>query len=197
MPSSRKGRGQKKIQRRPVPVPTEFVARLRPAIEYKAADASVLTKPSGDPWKKADHSRLFRRAAAAAGVDPAESHDLRPAAHQHRTPNPGSSANAGDRRQSRHQRCDAGAHLQSIHRRPRRRVSAAGVARHVGAADGQHGMQLEELMSVRNFRLEGVGGAQRNRLLGIAPDIEDAARPPFRLPAGPARNGIAGPEIEP
>jgi integrase len=72
MPSSRKGRGQKKIQRRPVPVPTEFVARLRPAIENKTADASLLTKPSGDSWKKADHSRLFQRAAAAAGVDPAK-----------------------------------------------------------------------------------------------------------------------------
>jgi integrase len=70
MPSSRKGRGQKRVQRRPVPVPTEFVARLRPAIENKAADASLPTKPSADPWKKADHSRLFQRAAAAAGVDP-------------------------------------------------------------------------------------------------------------------------------
>jgi integrase len=72
MPSSRKGRGQKKIQRRPVPVPTEFAARLRPAIENKAPHASLLTKPSGEPWKKADHSRLFQRVAASTGVDPAK-----------------------------------------------------------------------------------------------------------------------------
>jgi len=72
MPSSRKGRGQKKIQRRPVPIPTALVARLRTAIENKAPDAPLLSKPSGDPWKKADHSRLFQRAAAAAGVDPAK-----------------------------------------------------------------------------------------------------------------------------
>jgi integrase len=67
-----KGRGQKKIQRRPVPIPTALVTRLRTAIENKAANAPLLSKPSGDPWKKADHSRLFQRAAAAAGVDPAK-----------------------------------------------------------------------------------------------------------------------------
>jgi len=72
MPSSRKGRGQKKIQRRPVPIPTALATRLRTAIENKAPDAPLLSKPSGDPWKKADHSRLFQRAAAAAGVDPAK-----------------------------------------------------------------------------------------------------------------------------
>jgi integrase len=72
MPSSRKGHGQKKIQRRPVPIPTELVTRLRAAIENKAADAPLLSKPSGDLRKKADHSQLFQRAAAAAGVDPAQ-----------------------------------------------------------------------------------------------------------------------------
>lgn len=70
MPSSRKGRRQKKIQRRPVPIPTELVTRLRTLIENKAPDRWLLSKPSGEPWKKADHSRLFQRAAAAAGVDP-------------------------------------------------------------------------------------------------------------------------------
>jgi hypothetical protein len=55
-----------------VPIPTEFVARRRFLIENKAADASLAIKPSGDPWKKADHSRLFQRAAAETGVDPAK-----------------------------------------------------------------------------------------------------------------------------
>jgi integrase len=72
MPSSRKGRGQKKIQRRPVPILAELVARLRNVIGNKAPDVSLLTMPSGEAWQKADHSRLFRRAAAATGVDPAK-----------------------------------------------------------------------------------------------------------------------------
>jgi integrase len=61
----------KKTQRRPVPIPSEFVTRLQTKIKNRAADASLLTKPSRDPWKKTDHSRLFQRTAAAAGVDPA------------------------------------------------------------------------------------------------------------------------------
>ena len=70
-------------------------------------------------------------------------------------------------------------------------VSAAGAARQVGAADGQHGMQLEELMSVRNFRLAALPVLDAIRLLGIVPGIEAAARQAFGLPAGTARNGIA------
>ena len=31
-----------------------------------------MTKPSGAPWTKSDHSRLFVRAARAAGLDPDE-----------------------------------------------------------------------------------------------------------------------------
>jgi integrase len=72
MPSSRKGRGQKKIMRRPVPIPTSLVARLRLATSDKPGNAPLLTKPSGAPWKKSDHTRLFRRAATRAGQDPSE-----------------------------------------------------------------------------------------------------------------------------
>jgi hypothetical protein len=32
----------------------------------------LLVKPSGEPWKKSDHSRLFARAAKAARQDPEE-----------------------------------------------------------------------------------------------------------------------------
>jgi len=72
MPSSRKGRGQKKISRRPVPIPASLAAKLRGIADGKAPDAPLLTKPSGEPWKKSDHSRPFARAAAAAGLDPDE-----------------------------------------------------------------------------------------------------------------------------
>jgi integrase len=72
MPSSRKGRGQKKISRRPVPIPASLAAKLRRIAEGKAPTAALLTKPSGEPWKKSDHSRPFARAARAAGLKPDE-----------------------------------------------------------------------------------------------------------------------------
>lgn len=72
MPSSRKGRGQKKISRRPVPIPAALAAKLRMAGKGRASAAPLLAKPSGQPWKKSDHSRPFARAVAAAGQDPDE-----------------------------------------------------------------------------------------------------------------------------
>jgi integrase len=72
MPSSRKGRGQKKITRRPVPIPAALAARLRSAIADKAATAPLLLKPNGAVWKRSDHTRPFQRAASRAGLDPSE-----------------------------------------------------------------------------------------------------------------------------
>jgi integrase len=72
MPSSRKGRGQKKIARRPVPIPTGLAERLRLIIADKSANAPLLLKPNEVPWKRSDHSRLFRRAAMRAALDPSE-----------------------------------------------------------------------------------------------------------------------------
>jgi len=70
MPSSRKGRGKKTIARRPVPIPSGLAAKLRAVGVGRAPSAPLLTKPSGDRWKKSDHSRPFARAARAAGLDP-------------------------------------------------------------------------------------------------------------------------------
>jgi integrase len=71
MPSSKKGRGQKTIARRPVPIPENLAVRLRQA-GRESGSGLLLVKPSGQPWKKSDHSRLFRRAAQRAGFDPSE-----------------------------------------------------------------------------------------------------------------------------
>ena len=71
MPTSRKGHGQKNITHRPVPIPTSLVARL-PVMTDKPGTDTLLVKPSGESWKRSDHSRLFRRAATRAGLDPAE-----------------------------------------------------------------------------------------------------------------------------
>jgi integrase len=70
MPTSRKGRGQKKITRRPVAVPEALALRLRQIVARKLGTAPLLTKPDGSPWKKSDHARDFRRAVKAAGLDP-------------------------------------------------------------------------------------------------------------------------------
>lgn len=60
MPSSKKGRGEKKITHRRVPVP----AALAKCVQ------GGLRKPSGEPWAKSDHSRPFRRVAKRAKLDP-------------------------------------------------------------------------------------------------------------------------------
>lgn len=72
MPSSRKGRGQKKVTHVPVPIPASVAEKLKRTSESKATDAPLLTKPSGERWKQSDHSRLFRRVVSRAALDPGE-----------------------------------------------------------------------------------------------------------------------------
>ena len=72
MPSSRKGRGQKKVTHVPVPIPISVAEKLELASKGKAIDAPLLTKPSDERWKQSDHSRLFRRAVVGAALDPGE-----------------------------------------------------------------------------------------------------------------------------
>lgn len=70
MPSSRKGRGKKKVTRRQVPIPAALADRLRAAAVGKALDAPLLTRPDGERWKKSDQTRPFRRTAERAKLDP-------------------------------------------------------------------------------------------------------------------------------
>ena len=72
MPSSRKGRSQKKVTHVPVPIPASLAEKLNRATKGKATDAPLLTKPSGERWKQSDHSRLFRRVVLGAALDPSE-----------------------------------------------------------------------------------------------------------------------------
>jgi integrase len=68
MPTSHKGRGEKKITKRPVPISPSLASRLADA----ARGTVLLTKPSGEPWRKSDHTRSFHRIAARCGLDPEE-----------------------------------------------------------------------------------------------------------------------------
>jgi integrase len=72
MPASRKGKGAKKVMRRPVPISPGLATTLAATIEGRAPTAALLVKPSGEPWKKSDHSRPFARIARRAGLDPDE-----------------------------------------------------------------------------------------------------------------------------
>jgi integrase len=72
MPSSRKGRGQKKVTHVPVPIPVSVAEKLKQVTEGKATDAPLLTKPSGERWKQSDHSRSFRRVVLGGTLDPSE-----------------------------------------------------------------------------------------------------------------------------
>ncbi len=72
MPTSRKGRGTKKIQRHPVPIPAGLAVSLQGVATDRPATAPLLLKPIGDAWRKSDHSRLFRRVVKAAHQNPAE-----------------------------------------------------------------------------------------------------------------------------
>jgi integrase len=71
MPSSKKGRGQKKVARSPVPIPPSLAVRLLAHAQGRAPEASLLVKVSGEPWHRSNHIERFRRALKLAQVDPA------------------------------------------------------------------------------------------------------------------------------
>jgi hypothetical protein len=93
MPTSRKGRGQKKIMRRPVPITESLALHLRKAAGDRPPDSPLLLKSAfeittnklsdgdsrkvaegktSEPWKRSDHTRIFQRAVQNAGLDPSE-----------------------------------------------------------------------------------------------------------------------------
>jgi integrase len=69
MPSSRKGRGVKKVTRSPVPIPAELAVRLQATAKGCAAGDVLLVAPTGEPWRSHEHSRPFTRALEFAGLD--------------------------------------------------------------------------------------------------------------------------------
>src|SRR5215472_8815781 len=70
MPSSRKGRGKKRIDRNPIPIPTALAGQLRRAAGEREASAPLLPKAGGGLWGHADHYRPFQRAVARAKLAP-------------------------------------------------------------------------------------------------------------------------------
>jgi integrase len=72
LPSSRKGRGQRQITRRPVPITAALAAKLRQAAGARASHAPLLVRRNGQPWnpQNQEHLRIpFARIAKQLGLD--------------------------------------------------------------------------------------------------------------------------------
>ena len=70
MPASRKGKGRKAKSHYPVPISADLAKRL--AAMDRSANAPLLTRPGGKPWRRSNQAYPFRRVASACGQDPAE-----------------------------------------------------------------------------------------------------------------------------
>jgi integrase len=70
MPRSARGRGKKRVDRRPLPVPPSLVEKLRIAAAGRPADDPLLRRPDGRAWETSwsDHAAPFARALAVAGL---------------------------------------------------------------------------------------------------------------------------------
>jgi integrase len=77
MPRSAKGRGRKRIERRPIPIPPALATKLRAAAGDRPADAPLLQRSDGAAWRSTDLSRPFERALAAAGLPKVVPYSLR------------------------------------------------------------------------------------------------------------------------
>jgi integrase len=79
MPRSAKGKGKKRIDRRPIPLPPRLIDKLKTAAGDRPADAPLLQRPDGAAWRSAnsDHSRPFANALAAAGLPKVVPYSLR------------------------------------------------------------------------------------------------------------------------
>jgi integrase len=72
MPSAKKGRKLKRIDRRPVPIPTSLAAKLTQSGEGRSDTEPLLLRSSGARWQPSSHSYVFAKAVTRAGLDPAE-----------------------------------------------------------------------------------------------------------------------------
>jgi integrase len=73
MPSSRKGKGVKRIERKPIPITSSLAAQLRQAAGNRARTEPLLLRTDGAPWQPpiADYRLPFIRAVTRIGLDPA------------------------------------------------------------------------------------------------------------------------------
>jgi site-specific recombinase XerD len=68
MPSSKKGRGRKRVERAPVPIPAGLANRLKALVVGRANHEPLLVDDNDAGWKENGHQRPFAVAAAEAGL---------------------------------------------------------------------------------------------------------------------------------
>ena len=68
MPSSKKGKGKRRIERKPIPIPHDLAARLRVFAKGRPADAPLFIKEDGSPWP-INHRDMMRDVVRRAGLD--------------------------------------------------------------------------------------------------------------------------------
>ncbi len=100
MPSSKKGRGQKRITHVPVPIPASLADKLK---SNRAADEPLLLR-RGKRWARGDHNDLVGVAVVKAKPRSDHGDDLRAAPLLDRPPAAGRHSDPGGRNQPRHQR---------------------------------------------------------------------------------------------
>lgn len=72
MPVSKKGRGRRAVDKKPVPIPPSLAKRLLALAHGRDLEATLLLQLDGRTWLPTSHFRKFYRAAQAAGLDPAK-----------------------------------------------------------------------------------------------------------------------------
>ena len=77
MPSSRKGKGTKRVERRPVPIPRGLAAKLRAASARRRGGDPLLLQPDRTRWQTGHHIRPFTEAATQAGLAGVTAYALR------------------------------------------------------------------------------------------------------------------------
>jgi integrase len=77
MPVSRKGRGERKITHRPVPISPALAAKLKLFAKGKAKGALLLPKADRTAWSKDDHWRPFARVVERLGLPGTTAYALR------------------------------------------------------------------------------------------------------------------------
>jgi integrase len=70
LPSSLKGKGRKRIERRAVPIPADLATRLKQLGKGRDPDDVLLRKASGEPWGKSSLRDPFREIAKRVGLNP-------------------------------------------------------------------------------------------------------------------------------
>jgi integrase len=70
MPSAKKGRKQKRVDRRPVPIPVSLSKKLSASAADRGGTEPLLLRPTGQAWGHSSHWRRFVQAVTKLGLDP-------------------------------------------------------------------------------------------------------------------------------